>query len=293
MRLLISGASGQLGGYLLRELSGSPWHVVAWSGARAGEAFGTALEPVALTDSDATARAFRTARPDVVIHAAAVASVAACHRDPQLARLVNVEGSALLAELCAATGARLILVSTDLVFDGVKGAYREDDAPAPLSHYGRTKAEAEQAVLRCPRGVVARLSLLFGPGLTGGASFFDEQLRALREGGPVVCFDDEWRTPLSLRVAARALVGLASSDHEGLVHVGGPERLSRVEMGRRLAARLGADPALVVSKSRLSVAAAEPRPRDTSLDSGLWRRTFPGQAWPAWDEALDELGLKR
>ena len=286
MHILLTGASGQLGAYLLRELAAAGMEVTAWSGARRGELFGVSLQPVDLADGDAVAVAFRQARPEAILHAAAVASVAECHRDPERARRVNVGGTAALAELAAAAGARLVLVSTDLVFDGERAPYREADLPAPLSAYGRSKADAEAAALAAPRAAVARVSLLFGRALTGRPSFFDQQADALRGGRPVTLFIDEWRTPLHLATAARALVTLARADFSGVLHVGGPERLSRLEMGQRLARFLGADPGVIVPALRADAPAPEPRPRDVSLGSSLWRRLFPALPWPGWEEAL-------
>ena len=289
MRVLVTGASGQLGSYLLRELRRRGGEVVAWSGTRRGDLFGVPLRPVDLGDAGAVAGGFREARPDVVVHAGALAGVDDCHRDPGRAHQVNTHGTAVLAELAAAAGARFVYVSTDHVFDGEHGWYREEDPPAPLSVYGRSKAGAEAAVLAGPRAAVVRVSLLFGPGLTGRSTFFDEQVASLCAGRPLTLFVDEWRTPLSRAVAAEALLDLAFSDFTGQLHLGGPERLSRLEMGQRLAAFLGADPSGIVPVKREQAPAAEPRPRDTSLDSSRWRDLFPGQPWPVWEEALRQL----
>ena len=290
MRVLVTGASGNLGGYLLRELAGAGAHVTAWSGTRTGALFGIPLRPVALTDRDAVATAFADAGPEIVIHAAARSSMAECFREPDRAETINAGGTALLVELAAERGVRLLLVSTDLVFNGEKGDYREDDAPAPLSVYGRTKQAAEQAALGAASAVVVRLSLLFGPTITGRPAFFDDQLRRLRTGESLVCFADEWRTPLGLRAAARGLLAVARSDYAGLLHLGGPERLSRLEMAERLAAHIGADPRAIVASAR-AVAPGEPRPRDTSLNSARWRGLFPQLAWPRFEEALTEMGV--
>ena len=140
-----------------------------------------------------------------------------------------------------------------------------------------------------PRNLVVRVSLLFGPGLTGKSSFFDEQVRALRQRQPITCFADEWRTPLALTTAAQALTTLLTADVTGLLHLGGPERLSRLEMARQLAAYLGADASVIVPAGRRGVAAPEPRPRDTSLNSSRWRSLFPRHPWPTFDAALREL----
>ncbi len=290
LRLLITGATGQLGAYLLREAGDQPG-LTAWGGPRGGDCRGVACRAVDLTDADAVRAAFREARPDVILHAAAWARVADCHRNPEAARRVNVGGTATLAELAGQASARLLLLSTDLVFDGTKAPYREDDPPGPVSVYGRTKLDAEAALQHLPRCVVARVSLLYGPSLTGRASFFDEQLRALRAGRPATLFADEWRTPLDLATAAHALVELARSDVQGIVHIGGPERLSRLEMGQRLARCLGVTCSGIVAVRRDEVPASEPRPRDVSLDSSRWRGLFPHLPWPTWEEALAHMGV--
>jgi dTDP-4-dehydrorhamnose reductase len=291
MRILVTGASGYLGSYLLRELHGSADEVTAWSGTSSAELFGVRAGPVDLASPPAVREAFRQARPDLILHAAALARPADCQRDSERARRINAEGTAVLAELAELSGSRLLLVSTDLVFDGEQGWYREQDVPSPLSVYGRSKVAAETVALAVPRGAVIRVSLLFGPSLTGRPSFFDEQVTALRIGRPITLFTDEWRTSLSLVTAARALVSLARSDFTGLLHLGGPQRLSRLEMGQRLAAFLGADPSTLVASNRTAAASAEPRPRDTSLDSSRWRSLFPGQPWPNLEEALGEMRL--
>jgi dTDP-4-dehydrorhamnose reductase len=289
MRLLVTGASGQLGAYLLRELSDRGADLTAWGGHRDGDLFGARLIPIDLTDRASVVAAFRAARPDAVIHCAALSTVAGCYRAPDRAEALNVGGTRLLAELAEEAGARLVYVSTDLVFDGERGGYREEDAPTPLSVYGRTKALAEDAVRGRTRGLVVRVSLLFGPTLIGRPSFFDEQLGALRQRRPCTLFSDEWRTPISLPTAARALLALAESDHAGVLHLGGPERLSRLEMGRRLAAFLGPDASVIVPARREEVAAPEPRPRDTSLDSARWRALFPHLPWRSFEESLQEF----
>lgn len=284
MRLLLTGASGLLGGYLRRELERSDAHVVAWGGPRSAPG----MLSIDLTDLNKVAAAFHAARPDVVLHAAAVSSVATAYRDPPRARQVNQLATERLAALASDAGARLVYVSSDLVFDGEAGAYRETDRAKPLSVYGRSKLAAEPAVLAAS-GVVARVSLMYGPALDGRRAFFDEQIDCLGSGRPLRLFVDEWRTPLALVTAAEALARVAQSDFEGLLHVGGPERMSRHEMGSRLAKHLGCTEVQLLEATRASVDAPEPRPRDTSLDSTLWRQAFPAIAWPGYQEALARM----
>jgi dTDP-4-dehydrorhamnose reductase len=286
MRWLVTGATGLLGGHLLRELRSTAETVIAWSGSQQTEVLGFPVTRVDLAHPPAITAAFREAAPEVIIHAAAVARVDECRREPDKARRINTEGSRRLAELTAECGGRLIYVSTDLVFDGQLGNYREDDESRPLTVYGRTKADGETAVLTFPRTAAARLSLLYGRCLTGRTSFFDRMVVALREGRSITLFADEWRTPLDLPTAAKALIELARSEVTGRLHIGGPERLSRFEMGQKLADALGVSGGSIVAAGRNDTPGKEPRPRDTSLDSSRWRSLFPGLPWPNYRHAL-------
>jgi dTDP-4-dehydrorhamnose reductase len=288
-QILVSGASGQLGGYLLRELRKQDVSLTAWSGSRTKSLFGFPLHKVNLADDQEIITAFQHARPSVIIHGGAISTIADCFRERERANQVNTHATRVLAELAAQAGARLLFISTDLVFNGEQGAYRETDAPAPLSVYGQTKAAAEKAVLAFPGHVVVRMSLLFGPTIVGRPAFFDNQVASLRAGKPVTLFEDECRTPLSYLSAARGLLSLAKSSFAGILHFGGPERLSRVEMGRRLAAFLGLSPSVIVKATRSSFPSPEPRARDVSLDSSRWRQLFPDENRLTWSEALEEM----
>ena len=276
MRVLITGATGQLGPYLVDVLTAAGADVVAWSGHRSVR-ITPAIDsvPVPLDQPAAVARAWTAASPDVVVHAAAMARIDACHADPQQARRVNVQGTEQLCELADRAQIPLIYVSTDLVFDGERGMYREDDGPQPLSVYGQTKLAAERIVLATPRNAVLRVSLLYGPGRCGVRTFLDRVVQAWQEGKAVTFFDDEWRTPLALVDAARAVQSALDQQLRGLFHVGGSERLSRWEGGVRLAQRLGFPETLVVRASRKGFPAPEPRPADVSLCSERFRQAVP------------------
>lgn len=289
-RFLVTGATGQLGGYVVRELRHRAESVVAWSGHQASQVLGMPTRAVDLSDADQVLVAFREAAPTVVIHAAAISAVGDCARNPERARAVNVQGSQVLADLAATARCRIVYVSTDLVFDGDRSGYCETDPPAPLSIYGRTKLDGERAVLASPGNAVVRVSLLFGPSVSGRSNFFTQMVASMRTGHGVRLFVDEFRTPLGLPWAAQSLVAVSLSDFAGLLHVGGPERLSRLEMGRRLARHLGIDDASLESTSRMT-APGEPRPRDTSLDSSKWRGLFPHLPWPGFEESLVAMGI--
>jgi dTDP-4-dehydrorhamnose reductase len=290
-RLLITGATGHLGSYLIREVAETQLEVIAWGNSRTATLASTRTVSVDLTDPSRVAAAFRDAQPNVVIHTAANANANKCAKDPAAAVAVNARATETLAGHCNAVGSRLVYVSTDLVFDGNRGHYSEDDPASPTSVYGRTKLDGEPTVLAGPKNAVVRVSWMFGPSLNGDKSFFVEQIEALRGGPKRTLYTDEWRTPLALQTAAQALIGIALSNVSGILHVGGPERMSRWEFGERLAAYLGTTVTGLLSSCRPS-GPGEPRPRDVSLDSTRWRVSFPDQPWTTFERALTEMGVR-
>jgi dTDP-4-dehydrorhamnose reductase len=291
-RILVTGASGQLGSYVLRELSRRNWSAVAWSMRPDVELFGCRCQSVDLRQTNQVVAAFRDANPELVIHAAAMSGVGDCFRDPAQARQINTTATRLLAELAARHSARMIYVSTDLIFSGDKGSYVETDCPAPLSVYGQTKASAERSVLDHARHLVLRISLLFGPSINGRPAFFEQQIQALKNGGPCTLFRDEWRTPLNLQTAAEGLLDALGTEVTGILHFGGPQRMTRLEMGLRLARFLGRDESAIQAVDRDEVPAAEPRPRDTSLDSQRWCQLFPDSPRLEYEDALRVMDVK-
>jgi dTDP-4-dehydrorhamnose reductase len=291
MRLLVTGAGGRLGRYILREARLRDFEVIAWSGRQTGEVSGYRLISVPLEKPVVLRQRFLEAKPDMVLHAAALAKVEDCRQNPWLADQVNAIAPCTLAELCA-NHCRFVHVSTDMVFRGDQAPYREDDPRSPLSEYGRSKARAENELARLPDACIARTSLLFGPSLGDAPSFFDQLLRTLNDSRRFAMFTDEFRTPLSLPAAARGLLDLATSEQTGVWNVGGPERVSRYEFGQRLVRHLGLSGELIRPMSRLESPAIEPRPADLSLDSSKFRKAFPGWRTGSLEESFEEMGIR-
>ena len=218
--------------------------------------------------------------PALVLNLAALSSVDTCAADRTLARRLNTELPAEVAEWCARHAARLVHVSTDLVFGArptpAQGLTEEDET-APLSTYGESKAAGERAVLAAhPRALVVRLPLLYGNSGGRGRGASDSLLEAVAEDHHPPLFEDEWRTPLEVTNAAQALVELLHTQAHGLLHVAGPERVSRLELGLAVLRAMGLDErnardAVRVARRAEAGAAAE-RPADVSLDSTLARR---------------------
>lgn len=276
----ITGAGGLIGHALVAGASRLP---AEWTVA------GLTRGGLDLTDGNAVRRRFERDGPDLVIHCAALSRAAACEENPDLARRLNVDVTARLAGLAAET--RFLFLSTDLVFDGIRGNYNEGDSPNPLSTYGRTKLEAEKIVLANPRHTVVRVSLNGGTSPTGDRGF-NETLRLAWQNGRVAgLFTDEFRSPLPAGVTARAVWELALCHGPGLYHLGGRERLSRWQIGELVAARWPQLHPRLEPCSRTDYT-GPPRPGDTSLDCARIQAllSFPLPGLGEWlDAHPDEI----
>jgi dTDP-4-dehydrorhamnose reductase len=240
--LLITGGGGFLGRELVRRAPARGWQVRAtwWSSQPALAAdwlHADVRDPAAMTDA--------MLGVDAVIHTA--------YRQGLDEWSTNVDGSECVAR--ASSGRRLIHLSTDLVFDGRRGRYREDDAPGPVNDYGRSKEEAERRVAALhPAATIARTSLLYGGPEPG------PQERLAREGSTF--YVDEIRSPVRVGDLADALLDLLALDVPGPLHLGGEDDVSRFDF----AVALGADPGGI----RQARTTADRAP-DVSLDSARAR----------------------
>jgi dTDP-4-dehydrorhamnose reductase len=161
-------------------------------------------------------------------------------------RATNVAGAYHVAHAAARCDARLIHISTDVLFDGQRGGYTEDDPPAPITPYGRSKAQAEEMVRQSgAEAVIVRTSLIYGwrPRVDRHTRQMEEDLAA---GRPVHLFTDEVRNPIWVESLAAAVLELTGMAYTGILHVAGAQALSRYEFGVRLLRFHGLDPSPVL-----------------------------------------------
>jgi dTDP-4-dehydrorhamnose reductase len=198
-------------------------------------------------------------RPECVIHTAYL-------QDGPGAWATNVDGTANVAEAGATVGARLVHLSTDLVFDGRAGPYREEDPIAPVLEYGRAKAAAERAVTAAdPSAVVVRTSLIYGGEELSG---HERRILEVADGATdFAFFTDELRCPVRVADLAGALVALVSTDAAGPLHVAGADGVSRYEFACLVAAAHGRRTDHL--RTTTSAETGSQRPRDCRLDCSL------------------------
>jgi dTDP-4-dehydrorhamnose reductase len=273
-RWLITGAGGKLGSVLLGRLCREGRTALGTVSPAGARPFVGDVKLLDLMDIQQTEETVRSFRPTIIVHAAAVSSPASVRAAPERAWAVNVALTALLTELAAQVGSRLVYTSTDMVFDGEDAPYDELSSPGPTTEYGRTKLAGEREALRSASSLVLRVPLLYGVPASRRTSHFVQLVRDLRAGRPTTLFADEYRTPLWLEDAAMAVQLAATHDVTGVLHLGGPERLSRLDMGHCVARSLGLQVDSIVAGNRTEADDPEPRPRDLSLSSDLFREAL-------------------
>jgi dTDP-4-dehydrorhamnose reductase len=290
VRVLVTGAGGLLGGRLASLLHERGHETLAaWRNAAPPQ--GPRAFRLALEDEPALARLLDAERPDAVVHAAALAQLERCHEAPAAAAAINSILPGRLARACRARGLRLVALSTDLVFSGERAPLTEQDPAQPRSVYGRTKLAGEEAVLaEHPEAAIARIALVIGRGHGPRASASEAVAWALRAGRRPLLFGDEHRTPVDPVSVAHAVTLLLERGGAGRYHLGGLERVSRYELGRRAALALGLDVLALLLGRQADYAASEPRPADVSLDSTRASRELGWRPRPL-DEALSDSRL--
>lgn len=285
-RVLVTGAGGLLGGRLAALLAIHADVVAGWH---------EAPPPVGLRDArlDVLSRAsiesvIDAVRPGAIVHCAALADVDRCEAGPEAARRLNVGASETLARSCRSRGIRLVTISTDLVHAGDRRFVRETDPPGPLMAYAVTKLEGEEAVLaHCPGAAIVRVALVLGRGHGPRGTASESIAWGLRAGSRLRLFTDQYRTPVDPESVSRALERLLEGSQAGRFHLGGAERLSRHELGVRVARLLGLREDLIEATTQATHSIGVPRPADVSLDSGRAAREL-GWAPRPLDDAIRE-----
>ena len=272
MRVLVVGASGFIGRHLMRHLAGAQHSVVAGTfRSRVPANDGNSWYRVEVTDPAGLESVFNAVRPEVVVHMAAVADVGAAEREPQRATAVNVGGTTFVAGLTEQHRAKLVYVSTEYVFPGATGYYREDATPHPTTQYGSTKLEAEWEVARrCSHWSVLRTSIVYGWPEPGQRNFGAWLLETLQNGNAYHARTDVYRTPVYVEHLVEGIAALAAGDRHGTFHLAGRDWVSMYEFARAIAHQFDLDTNLVVptrtEARRTQAARSEQRERHGEPD---------------------------
>lgn len=275
MKILVIGAEGQVGHFLLKQLQ--PMH----------EAYGTSMlgikgfPPLDIVNEAATIDYIKQLRPDYVILTAAMTNVDGCEVDPEKAKKINVEGARHVAQGCQAVKAGCAYFSSEYVFDGQNGPYAEDDQPNPQSVYGQTKLAGEQQVAQLVENhLIIRTTVVYSY-LPDSVNFFMQLLNRVRKNEPIRVPGDQIGNPTQAENMAAALIELIERQQTGIFNLVGTTRIGRDGFTRKILDQLGYPDKSIEVVSTAALNQKAPRP----LNAGL--KTDKAQAvltrHPLWD----------
>lgn len=267
--MLITGGSGLLGQYL-NISTDDEFEILTLRRTNTGNCKEFNSANVDIRNEDELERIFENFRPDIVIHTAAITN-------PQLKQNqrsrdyfeTNVTATKKITEHSKKINAKLIYISTDLVYAGYRGSFlKEDSKLIPATLYAETKLMGEVKVKETTENhLILRTALLYGIGLNHSQCYFDVMLKNLTNGIPVRLFSDQFRTPISLKDASKIIAELAKTDvKKETFNLGGLERLSRQEMGELLCSIAGYDKE-IIEKITMDVIPDFPKVEDVSLNT--------------------------
>ena len=296
MRILVIGGGGQLGTKIVEQAK-DRFEVYATYLTRKPPLEESKTFPIDKTNRDDVLALFRKLKPEAVIDTGALHNVDYCETHKDEAWKANVEGTRNVAETCKNHGTKMVFISTDYVFDGVKGNYREDDDANPVNYYGLTKLEAEKLVAQtCSNYVIARPSVIY--------SYVPSTQRESSSGKPlnfamwltkklgskesVKIVTDQYSSPTLADNLAEILLKLVESKESGIYHTAGRTRLSRYELAVKIAQKLNLDRGLVTPITTDQLTQVAKRPMDSSLNVEKIEKDL-NLRMPTVDEALDRF----
>ena len=275
--LLVTGGSGLLGSAIVREAIGrfkviSTYYrnPIAFEGARF-------IHADLLSERDL--EILSVAKPNVIIHCAALTNVDYCESHPDEAYAQNVQASINVARIARDLGSYMIQISTDGVFNGEKGFYSEEDSPDPINNYGKSKLEAEKKVLEINTHCCIVRTNIFGWNPTARKSMAEWMIGALRAGEVLTAFNDVIISPIFVNDLAGILFELCRMEYDGMVHIGSRDSCSKFQFSHAIADVFDFDKRNIkpVSVNELHLGAR--RPKNTSLNilriSSLLGREMP------------------
>jgi dTDP-4-dehydrorhamnose reductase len=268
-RILITGASGFLGSYLLRKIPPDIKVMAQYNSTQPITAIRN-IQTIKLNFENPDLQVLQRFSPDVIIHAGAWTRIDDCEQNPSLSKRVNVDFTTKLSRLASDIKARMIFLSTDQVFDGTNPPYSEKSSVNPLNIYARHKLSAERMVLQTvENSVVARSALIYGKALHQKPTFTEKMYVSLKNNQPVKVFIDEFRTPILVQNLAEALWELTENSFCGVIHLGGSERVSRFQMGEKMCDLFGLNKKILVPVQMASNYLPAKRAADLSFNIKL------------------------
>lgn len=219
-----------------------------------------------ITDETEVKECVERENPDVIIHCAAMTNVDLCEDEVDLAYKINGDGTGNLAKAAEKIGAKIIYVSTDFVFDGERGYYKEDESVNPLGIYAKSKYEGEVQLQKYSTNwAIARVSVLYG-WHSSRPNFTSWVVNELRHKRVINIVTDQINSPTLADNAAEAIFEIARGDKNGIFHTAGNDAINRFDFTRKIADAFDLDDSLIKPTTSEVFSQKAPRPRDSSLN---------------------------
>ncbi|CAG5078126.1 dTDP-4-dehydrorhamnose reductase [Parvicella tangerina] len=292
-KVLITGSNGLLGQKLVKLLANKEdvRLLATSSGDNRVTSKSFDYQRLDITDNKAVQDTLNEFKPDVVINTAAMTNVDACENDRDTCWKVNVDAVGYLLDACETVGAKLIHLSTDFVFDGEEGPYKEEDQPNPLSFYGESKLASEQLLLSSTykNWAIARTIIVYGIGENMSRSnIVLWAMNALKEGKPLSIVDDQFRSPTWADDLAMGCWLIAEKDARGIFHLSGKDIMSILQLVKRVADFYNLDASKIspVKSETLNQVAKRPPVTGFVLEKAIKEL---GYAPLSFEEGLEQL----
>ncbi|OJY79902.1 MAG: NAD(P)-dependent oxidoreductase [Sphingobacteriales bacterium 40-81] len=251
IKVVITGANGLLGQYLIRDMAKAGFEVFATSRGAGRlpdyEEVDYTYASIDIRDKEAVQQYLLTVKPAIIIHAAAMAQPDACELNKDECRDINITATENITGVAEKLGAHLIYVSTDFVFSGDNGPYREDDTPAPVNYYGESKLASEKIIQSSKTSwAIVRTVLVYGNILSGTRSNVVTWVKDnLEKGNHIKVVNDQVRTPTYVEDLSRGIVLIAQQNAKGIFNISGKEVFTPYEMAVQVADYFGLDKSLM------------------------------------------------
>ncbi|MEM2368652.1 MAG: dTDP-4-dehydrorhamnose reductase [Nitrososphaerota archaeon] len=272
--MLITGSGGLLGSKLAEILSERGY--IVYSGYYSNKPLLGIPINLDVSSEESVREAFKISRPEVVVHAAALTNVDKCEIDKELAWNTNVVGTRNIAKVSEEYNALLIYISTDYVFKGDKGMYKEEDKPEPINYYGLTKLKGEEEVKSLVSNyLIARASVIYGAmPASGKTNFALWIIENLKRGEKIKVVVDQWNSPTLNTSLAEMISEAIERKITGTYHLAGATRISRYDFAKQLAKTFDLREDLIMPVSSDEISWTARRPKDSSLDVSKALKTF-------------------
>lgn len=240
-----------------------------------------------ITDRESLMRLMKKINPDYVLHLAALTDVNLCEENKELAAKVNIEGTKNVVLASNKVSAKLVHASTNYIFDGEKGMYKEEDEPKPVNFYSLTKLLAEKEILKYPNSVITRVCP-FGWGYRNKLTFMRWIVNKLSNQEKINLFTDQFFSPISTYDYAEVLAKIFENNFTGVLNIAGSERLSRYDFAKKVADVFELNSGLLNPIKISDMKENAKRPRDTSLDISQAKNLF-GDIFPDAESGIRKM----